>query len=90
MLQKKIKLKICTYTFVFNEQPIPIILKNSNGENTVSVGDKLKADLNSAGPLVLISTYATKKTKLKKIYTLLYLLSKNPPKSCKISQKRNS
>ena len=59
MQQKKSRLR--KYTFVVIEQPIPIILKNRNSENTVCVGDKLKADLNSAGPLVLISTYATKK-----------------------------
>ena len=59
MQQKKSQLR--KYTFVVIEQPIPIILKNRNSENTVCVGDKLKADLNSAGPLVLISTYATKK-----------------------------
>jgi len=59
MQPKKSQLR--KYTFVVIEQPIPIILKNSNSENTVSVRDKLKADLNSAVPFVLISTYATKK-----------------------------
>ena len=49
------------YTFVVIEQPIPIILKKSNSKNTVSVAEKLKTDLNSAGPLVLKSSYATQK-----------------------------
>ena len=59
MQPKKSQLR--KYTFVVIEQPILIILKNSNSENTVSVRDKLKADLNSADLFVLISTYATKK-----------------------------
>ena len=53
------------------------------------VGDKLKADLNSAGPLVLISTYATKKNLIKKIYiyTLLNLLNKKSSQILQSSQK---
>ena len=53
------------------------------------VGDKLKADLNSAGPLVLISTYATKKKLIKKIYiyTLLNLLNKKSSQILQSSQK---
>ena len=55
----------------------------------MSVGDKLKADLNSAGPLVLISTYATKKNLIKKIYiyTLLNLLNKKSSQILQNSQK---
>ena len=60
MQPKKSQLR--KYTFVVIEQPIPIILKKSNSKNTVSVAEKLKTDLNSAGPLVLKSSYATQKS----------------------------
>jgi len=58
----------------------------------VCVGDKLKADLNSAGPLVLISTYATKKNIIKKIYiyTFEFIEQKILPNPAKFPKKQNS
>ena len=50
----------------------------------MSVGEKLKTDLNSAGPLVLKSTYATKKyLNWKYIHILLCLLNKKSSESWK-------
>ena len=50
----------------------------------MSVGIKLKVDLHSAGPLVLKSTYATKKyVNLKYIHILLSLLNKKSWESWK-------
>ena len=52
MLPKNLsRLKKYIYTFVFIEQKILRILKNRNSKKTVGVGEKQKADLDSAGPL---------------------------------------
>ena len=52
MLPKNLsRLKKYIYAFVFIEQKILRILKNRNSKKTVGVGEKQKADLDSAGPL---------------------------------------
>ena len=54
MLPKNLsRLKKYIYTFVFIEQKILRILKNRNSKKTVGVGEKQKADLDSAGSLYL-------------------------------------
>ena len=69
MLPKNLsRLKKYIYTFVFIEQKILRILKNRNSKKTVGVGEKQKADLDSAGSLQLKSTHATKKISIKKVY----------------------
>ena len=73
------------------EQRIPIIIKNRNSENTVCVEDKLKANLNSAGPLVLISAYATKKNQNRiDIYTFVSIEQKILPNTAQFPKNRNS
>ena len=52
----------------------------------MGVVEKLKVNLDSAGPIVLKSTYATKKLKLKKI-EVLYLLNKKSSQILQNSQK---
>jgi len=52
MLPKNLsRLKKYIYAFVFIEQKILRILKNRNSKKTVGVGEKQKADLDSAGSL---------------------------------------
>ena len=57
----------------------------------MKVEDKLKADLNSPDPLVLISTYATKKNRNRiNIYTFVFIEQKILPNTAQFPKNRNS